>query len=100
MSALVIEVHTDDVEHRTGVGKSGKEWEMWNQVVWMRKKDQPYPEKAKVSLKDKNPIPRGMYSLDPSKVIKVGNFGSMEIDDRLIQDQMNFEKPLPKETQA
>lgn len=99
MSALVIEIHSDDVEHRSGTSKAGKDWEMWEQEAWVRFNKAPFPEKIKINLKDKNPIKCGIYVLDPAKVCTVGNFGSLEIFDRKIQDALELKSAL-KEGQA
>jgi hypothetical protein len=99
MSSLVIEIHSDEVEHRSGVSKAGKDWEMFEQEAWVRFNNAPFPEKIKINIKDKTPIKRGIYVLDPSRVCTVGNFGSLEINDRKIQDALELKSAL-KEAQA
>ncbi|WP_067986280.1 single-stranded DNA-binding protein [Neptuniibacter pectenicola] len=95
MSKLVIEIHSEKVEHRKGVSRgTGKEWEMWNQDYWVRMPESPHPEKASLNLKDGNSMKKGIYTLDTAPLLKIGGYGSLEIDDRQIQDLLKFEKPL------
>jgi hypothetical protein len=102
MSRVIIEVHTSEVDTRSGVSKaSGKPYEMTTQDAWVRLLGQPFPTQIKVSLEDKtNPLQPGIYTIDPADLLKVGNFNSLEIDDRLIEKRMKHEKELPKASQA
>lgn len=97
MSTLIIEIHSTNVDTRKGVTKAGKDWVMHEQKAWIRFKDEPYPQEIKLSLDDEKPLLAGIYSFDPSDCLQVGNYKSLEIDDRVISSRIKFQKELPKQ---
>lgn len=97
MSDVIIEVHSTEVETRSGETKAGKPWEMTTQAAWVRLLGHPFPTQIKISLDNKNkPLSPGIYKLDPAQVLKVGNFNSLEIDDRQLELKLKFDRELPK----
>ena len=98
MSRLIIEVHSTQVDVRSGNSKAtGKPYEINTQVAWIRLLGQPFPTQIKINLEDASkPLQPGIYSFDPAQILKVGSFNAPELDDRQLEMAMKFEKELPK----
>lgn len=103
-SALVLEVHSTSLDHRSGTSKaSGKPWEMFNQKGWIYLSGEPYPKEIQISLErvgdqEPKPLPTGLYEIDLNECAMVGNFGSLELDGRVIAKKMDRKKDLPQKT--
>ena len=107
MSKLIIEIHDDTIEYRSGESaKTGKPWEMHEQEAWIRFLNSPYPTRIVLSLnklegqQSVQPLKKGAWTLDPAQLLKVGNFGGLTLDDRRIQSAMKYEGPLKSQVPA
>lgn len=87
---LKITVETMVIDQKSGVAaKTGKPYSIREQEAWMYGigrdgKQQPHPQKIKLTLDDdqKDPYPLGTYTLDPASLY-VDRFGQIAIRARL-----------------
>lgn len=80
MKGIYIEIVNEPLITRSGVSqRNGNNYSIREQVGYLHKPGQQYPDKIKVSLgQDQAPYAAGGYDLDPSSFY-VGKFGSLEV---------------------
>lgn len=66
--SIIIEIVSQDFKIRSGVSsRTNKNYSMREQIAFVHKKGERYPEKIKITLEDNQaPYPAGNYDLAPS----------------------------------
>lgn len=99
---IKVEVHNTQVVTRNGTSKGGKDWTMHEQDVWVYLPGEPFPTKALIQVPD-SPNgqalmgkDKGVYDLDLSLCLKIGDFHSVALDTRKVFGAMAKKGDLPK----
>jgi hypothetical protein len=77
---IKIEIASQAVQNRSGVsGRTGKKYSINEQIAYLHKPGQHYPDKIKLSLSDnQSAYPVGNYDLCPSSFF-VDKFGALAV---------------------
>jgi len=96
-----VEVHNEVIETRSGTSKNGKDWVMHEQDVWVYLTGEPFPTKAVVQLPEVSngkpqAMKKGVYDLDLTLCMKIGNFHGIEVESRKVYAAMAYKGEIPK----
>ncbi len=81
---LKISVLTTETSVRSGKNKSGNEYRMVSQPIWVHLSGKPFPTESKVLLQDgQPPYPQGDYTLHDTSYV-VGQYDRLELNPVLI----------------
>lgn len=81
---LVIEIHSNFVQERSGKSSNGREYKLREQEAWVQIGDAPYPQKTKIML-DEGQVPYmpGKYLLH-ERSFSIGKYDSLQCNPVLI----------------
>lgn len=82
---LIVQVFTKTFETKNGTTQKGKPYEFHTMQAYLHNHEKPYPNEFTIQFSDqKDILPIGFYSWDPTSAIGFSGFGTLLLDDRKI----------------